>query len=81
MRGSAVFGVGSNMPFCLIALIEYGVRVSGQGEKISNAAARAQVIDLKFLNSSSYIPTYIFSAISYYIVLENAGAFFLSLGN
>ena len=44
MRGSAVFGVGPNMPFCLIILIEYGVRVSGQGEKFSNSAARAQVV-------------------------------------
>ena len=33
MRRSAVFGVGSNMPHRLIILIEYGVRVSGQGEE------------------------------------------------
>jgi len=44
MRGSAVFGVRSNMPFCLIILIEYGVRVSGQGEKLYNSAARALVV-------------------------------------
>ena len=44
MRGSAVFGVGTNMPYCLIMLIESGFRISGLGETFSNAAVRTRTV-------------------------------------